>query len=449
MSSKKTLRSRKTRAASRSALRVECLESRLALAVLGGNVTAQLLGSTLLLTGDALDNALVVSTASGGRMAVLGGLGTTINGSTSPFVTSRAVTSIVANLNAGNDVVGFTNNAIGFGNQLTTFGITLPFSPTDLQALIDEATGGIPTFALPGSLTVTTAAGNDGVGILGTVGGSVAANLGSSSSLPEPPGETNGFAIGDPFVRSIANRVGGSVSVVGGDQRDAVRINSTDVAGVMAAALGNGQNFCSIFGNGSTFGSFAYTGGTGDDGVFLNHRDPLTIRNGVSVLTGTQGWDFVELIVTTIGGSVVVNTGAGAGDDYIDVEADIRGGLSAITGAGNDSVFVFSPTIGGGLLMNSGAGDDKVGCGNTVVALNTVIDAGAGDDSVFINGLATRYNLSVYLGAGDDRLELYSSSALTAFLYGGTGTNSLTTNAEARAGIRTLKYFQFQTRNRF
>jgi hypothetical protein len=446
MSSKHALRSRKTRAASRSALRVECLESRLALAVLGGNVTAQLLGSTLLLTGDALDNALVVSTATGGRMAVLGGLGTTINGSTSPFVTSRAVTSIVANLNAGNDVVGFTNSAVGLVNQLTTFGISSPFSPTDLQALIDEATGGIPAFTLPGSVTVTTAAGNDAVGIIGTVGGSVAANLGSSSSLTGP-GEGNGFAIGDLFDRSVANRVGGSVSVMGGAQRDAVRISNTNVAGVMVAALGNGENFCRISGDGSTFGSFAYTGGTGDDGVFLNHRDPLTIRNGVSVLTGTQGRDFVELIVTTIGGSVVVNTGAGAGDDYIDVEADIRGGLSAITGAGNDSLNVYSPTIGGGLLMNSGAGDDTVGCGKTVVALNTVIDAGAGDDSVFINGLATRYNLFVYLGAGDDGLEVYNSSAFAAFLYGGTGTNSLETNAATRRGIRTLKYFQFQTVN--
>ena len=33
------------------------------------------------------------------------------------------------------------------------------------------------------------------------------------------------------------------------------------------------------------------------------------------------------------------------------------------------------------------------------------------------------------------------------FLYGGTGSNSLTTNAATRSGIRTLRWFQFQTVN--
>lgn len=46
-------------------------------------------------------------------MAVLGAPGTTINGSTNPFVTSRTVTNIVANLNGGNDAIGFTNSAQG------------------------------------------------------------------------------------------------------------------------------------------------------------------------------------------------------------------------------------------------------------------------------------------------------------------------------------------------
>ena len=48
MSSKKTSRNRKARKAFRSSLQLECLESRLPLA---GNVTAQLIGSTLFLTG--------------------------------------------------------------------------------------------------------------------------------------------------------------------------------------------------------------------------------------------------------------------------------------------------------------------------------------------------------------------------------------------------------------
>jgi hypothetical protein len=422
MMSKKTFRNRKARAASRSALRVECLESRLALAVLGGNVNAQLVGSTLLLTGDALDNALVVSTATGGRMAVLGGFGTTINGSTSPFVTNRAVTSIVANLNAGNDVIGFTNSAVGLGNQLTAFGIFSPFAPT-LQADIDTATGGIPTFTLPGSLTVTTAAGNDAVGIIGTVGGSVAASLGSSSSLAGP-GQGNGFAIGDPAVASVANRVGGSVSVVGGAQRDVVRFSGTDVGGAISATLGNGENYATVNGAGAAFGSFVYAGGTGNDFVGLGNQ--VTIRHGVSVLTGARGEDAVGIYGNVnVGGSVALNTGTAADDDSIELGAAIRGGLSVITGAGNDQISVSESTIG----------------------LNTVIDAGAGNDRVFSSELTTRSNLFVYLGPGNDELDLSNVRAAAAFLYGGTGTNTLTTNAATRAGIRFLKYFQFQAVN--
>ena len=322
----------------------------------------------------------------------------------------------------------------------------MPFNPADLQITIDTATGGISSFTLSGSLTVTTASGDDAVGIIGTVGGSVAVDLGSSSSTPGP-GYGNDFAIGNPFTTfSVANRIGGSVSVVGGDQRDGIRIIGTDVGGTVSAVLGNGVNFARIDGYGSTFGSFAYRSGTGDDGVLLL-ATPLTIRDGVSVSTGPRGEDVVIVTATTIGGSVVVNTGTGDGNDRVAVESAIRGRLSVITGAGHDLLYVSAPTIGGGLAINSGAGDDDVTCSSITVAFNTVIDAGAGNDRVLSSGLTTRSNLFVYLGAGNDQLELYDARAFAVFLYGGTGSNSLTTNAATRSGIRTLRWFQFQTVN--
>ncbi|MFM9058502.1 MAG: hypothetical protein ACKOSQ_05205 [Planctomycetaceae bacterium] len=432
---------------------------------LGGNVNAQLVGSTLLLTGDALDNQIAVFSAAGGTIAVLGN-NTTINGGVTPFVTTRPVTTIVANLNAGNDYIAFSNDATGLGSQLSSLGITLtpPFNAGALQSAIDKVNGGVTTFSVPGSVTVTTGAGDDVVSIIGTVGGSVAANLGSA--IPDSK-NGNRFAIGNPSAPSVSSRVGGSMSVVGGDQIDAILVTGTDVGGVVSAALGNGENLALTRGNGSTFGGFAYTGGKGDDYVFL--EDAPTIRNGVSVYTGAQGEDRVEVRATAIGGDMVVNTGAGAGNDYVEVASGIRGGLTVITGAGQDRVSVASDIgggvsviagdggdsvrveprtiIGGGLTVNSGAGDDSIGCFTTTVALNTVIDAGMGNDAVSCEGLTTRSNLFVYLGPGNDQLELYNVRAFAAFLYGGTGTNSLTTNAATRSGIRTLKCFQFQTVN--
>ena len=416
MSSLKSLRNHKPRRASRSSLHLESLERRLPLA---GNVTAQFSGSTLLLTGDALDNVLMVASAAGGKMAVLGVSGTTINGSANAFTTPRAVTSIVANLNGGNDAIGFGNNAAVFGIQIGFLGITLvpPFNAGAVQAAINAAASGVTTFSLPGSLSVTTGDGNDAVGIFGNVGGAVVANLGSAVG----PKQGNGFMIGD-FLGSGASRVGGVVSVVGGAQNDSVWIVKANT-GDVSLALGNGENAAEVYGIGSTIGSFAYTGGTGDDAVYLS--DDLTVKNSVTVFTGNQGEDgFGLLRKVNVGGSVVVNTGTGADDDFIGIDSTtIRRNLSVTTGSGNDLIKFGNPTVG----------------------LNTVIDAGAGNDEVFSENLNVRYNLFVYLGAGNDQLTLNNAKAFAAFLYGGTGTNSLTTNAATRAGIRTLKYYQFQT----
>ena len=439
MSSLKSLRNHKTRRASRSSLHLESLERRLPLA---GNVTAQFSGSTLLLTGDALDNVLMVASAAGGKMAVLGVSGTTINGSTNAFTTPRAVTGIVANLNGGNDAIGFGNNATVFGNQIGFLGITLvpPFNAGAVQAAINAAASGVTTFSLPGSLSVTTGDGNDAVGIFGNVGGSVVANLGSAVS-PNPK-QGNGFMIGDPD-GGAASRVGGVVSVVGGAQNDSVWIVKANT-GDVSLALGNGENAAGVFGIGSTIGSFAYTGGTANDAVYLGND--LTVKNSVTVFTGNQGEDEFRLLANVnVGGSVVVNTGTGADDDFIGIGATIRRDLSVTTGSGNDEINVGFSTIGGGVAFNSGAGNDLIGFGNSTVGLNTVIDAGAGNDEVFSENLNVRYNLFVYLGAGNDQLTLNNAKAFAAFLYGGTGTNSLTTNAATRTGVRTLRSFQFQT----
>ncbi|NBW96705.1 MAG: hypothetical protein EBR28_08220, partial [Planctomycetia bacterium] len=71
---------------------------------------AELVGSTLRLTGDSMGNEVVVASAAGGKIAVIG-LDTTINGSSGSFLTNKPVTSIIANLNGGNDAIGFSNSA--------------------------------------------------------------------------------------------------------------------------------------------------------------------------------------------------------------------------------------------------------------------------------------------------------------------------------------------------
>jgi hypothetical protein len=206
-------RQRRNRNSFRSPTHLERLEQRLPLA---GNVTAELTGSTLRLAGDNLANDVMVASVAGGRIAVIG-MNTTINGGTGAFVSSTAVTSIVANFNGGDDAVGFGNRAADFASQRLFAMLAFspasawsgeqqppaPFDVAALQARIDAAAGGVTMFSIPGSLTVATGDGNDSLGISGDLGGSVVVNLGSADI-------GNGVVIG---AEEAASRVGGSVSV--------------------------------------------------------------------------------------------------------------------------------------------------------------------------------------------------------------------------------------------
>jgi hypothetical protein len=410
-------RTPRSRPASRP-LHVEALERRELLYAPVGNVTAQLVGSTLLLTGDSLGNQLMVASVSGGKVAVLGvNLGTTINGATNPFVTSRPVTSIIANLNGGDDQIGFGNSAGAFADQLDELGIDPPpFDAGVLQTAINAVAAGATTFTLPGSLSITTAGGNDQIGILGTIGGSVAANLGSAQT---GPGIGNGLFLGG---LPDGSRVGGGVSIVGGAQADGVLIVGATIGGGVSAALGaaqaDGEN--ELFILKSSMASVAYTGGTGTDAVIAQNSG---IRNGVSIVTGA-GSDSVVLNTVgpqpmTVGGSVAIDTGADF--DYLEFIASVRGAVSVVTGGGDDQVKFDQASVG----------------------LNAAIDTGVGNDRVEIEASQFRYNLLVSLGAGDDTLRLLTTSAFAAYLYGGPGTNGLDIDRPSMLGIRWLYDTQF------
>lgn len=401
----------------RLGLHVEALERREVLAALGGNVAAQLVGSTLLLTGDSFGNQLVVASVAGGKIAVIGN-DTTVNGSVEPFVTNKPVVSIIANLNGGDDGIGFGNNAQGFADQLDALGILAPFDIAALQIVIDDVADGATRFSLPGSLVITTDGGTDFVGIIGDVGGSLSANLGSA---PTGPDSGNALMIGGLIDPAYASRVGGGVSIVGGAQRDGIELAGTTVGGGVAVALGNGENYLGLYE--SSMASLAYTGGAADDNV---DAADLRVRYGVSIVTGA-GADEVYLHEhdsgpqTVVGGSMAINTGAD--DDYVEISSAVSGALSLVTGTGDDEVRIYETSVG----------------------LNAVIDTGTGDDSVAINLTRIRYNLFVSLGAGNDDLELTAVSAFAAYLYGGPGTNSLDIDSASRTGIRRLFYTQFQT----
>ena len=451
-------------------MHLERLEQRLPLA---GDVTATLTGSTLRLAGDNLANDVMVTSAAGGRMAVIG-INTTINGGTAAFVSDRAVTSIIANFHGGDDAAGFGNSAADYASQrqftsLATSPVSdwlgeqespASFDVFAVQAMIDEVAGGVTTFSIPGRLTVTTGDGNDSVGIAGDISGRVLVRLGSADV-------GNGLVIGSEFT---ASHLGGGVIVKGGDRNDFVAIGNVSVSGTVSAALGDGTNWMIVAGDAdrpATIGAFAYTGGANIDAVML--AGDVTVQKDVRIFTGSQGEDSVSFYTVDDGGTVTVRGNAivntGNGGDTVDLVGKIQGTVSVTTGGGQDTVSVSSSVgwitsdgsdpvpvleafgssaIGLDLIINTGAGNDLISIGTSTVGRNVTINAGSGDDDVWIDTIQVQRNLFVRLGAGDDSLKITNGKAFAAFLYGGDGTNSLSTDAATQAGSRTLKYFRFQ-----
>jgi len=460
----KSVFDRRSQRASRSSLRFESLEQRLPLA---GNVMAELVGSTLRLTGDSMGNGVVVASAAGGKIAVISP-DTTINGSSGAFLTNRPVTSIVANLNGGDDTIVFSNTAEIYAearvfidslrNGFADAPAEAPFDVAALQTAIDNVAAGVTTFSIPGSLTVTTADGDDAVGIGGNVGGSVNVNLGSADN-------SNGLFIG-------ANRIGGAVTVVGGRSNDFVALGNVTVAGRVSADLGDGSNCMFVAGEATAptiIGSLAYTGGANTDSFWILGK--VTVRNDVRINTGLRGEDSVGFSTSEDGsavnvlGNVVVNTGTGSDGDTVTLVGAIRGAVSVTTGGGRDTVCVSSSVgwitsdgsnpvpvvefagrsaVGLDLTINTGAGNDLITIGGSTVGRNATIDAGSGNDDVRIDTMQVRRSLFIRLGAGDDTLKITNLTASAANFDGGIGTNELSIN-NSPAFNRRLRTYRFQS----
>lgn len=490
MSMKKRNRSNRSRS-----LRVESLERR---EVLAGNVTAMLVGSTLVINGDGADNQVAVISLGNSRYAVAG-VNTTINGRAGTFTTPRATMSINADLKGGNDAIGFSNNADALGDlAFDNFGVNLANLGIDVAALQTQinALTNVTKFTLTGNISVIGAAGNDLIGIVGDVGGSITANLGAAAD--------NGFnAFGIDGSSLAANgTVGGVVSVLGDRQSDGVAVISTDVRGGVSSNLRDGDNGLDVF-DALVVGSITYSGGNGNDfvqvedstvvgvvsavlgeGAFNDFAAYDSILGGVSVLGGS-GQEFVDtanvevktnVIVSTFAGNDDINlhehgagstdvaglisVDSGSGDDFVEVSGE-SGSLSVLTGDGLDEVVVYDSMfkynvtvntgnhnddvtmdnveIGGMLTVLLGEGNDVVDVDGLVVGLNALLDAGGGDDVATIVDADIAYTFTALMGAGNDTLNITTSSAMTAMLDGGAGAlDELNADAASIAAVDNL-----------
>jgi hypothetical protein len=371
----------------RRPLLVESLERR---EVLAGNITASVVGDTLMLTGDNLDNSAVVISLGGGQYAVAGNNTTTVNGSTNNFVTNRAVSHISANMNGGNDALSLGNNAAAIdtlAGDLNQRSVLAVPNVTTLQSRISAATS-VTSFSLGGNLTFLGGAGNDLLAVVGTIGRTVTANLGSSLS-------TGLNAIGiDASATASRGAVGGAVSVVGGEQADSVLLRDIAVNGVLSAVLGGGANSVDL----------------------IN----ASVRAGMSVIGG-GGVDSVEIDSSSVARVMTLLLGNGA--NALTVEDSDLSNVVVTTGSGIDTLNFTNTDIHTGMTINTGEGAD-------VVSLN----------AVDIDGFFT-----AFLGGGNDRLTGVNSRAKMAVLNGGLGSDQLSLDAATVAAIDHLFRVLFES----
>ncbi len=424
------------KSALRNALRlgVENLEDR---RLLAGNITATFLGGSLVLRGDAADNAITVSQPAPNKVTLIGktnsGSATTINGSAGPVVFTGILQSIDADLKAGNDqfLVGNNSAEINALNNEILFGTVGVFSGLASARTVVQH-----------SLIFRGGDGSDSAAIMADVGGNIYADMGANN---------DGVGVQGSLAKGSVILIGGS-----GDQPSLLVRNST-IGNQIIVQGATGANRVVIDAVNALGVTIATQNGNDQVSVLSSN-----IKFGV-VMNTLGGIDNIVVGGSVIGGSLIVNSGADV--DSVTIEnTSIRFDALIYAGLGNDSVTIVSKrsasttalatqtTIGGVLVVDLGLGNDTATIGsrgpgdsavkvtgyttllgsdgndqltirNSQFGSGVTVSMGSGKDLVSISDVRIVRNLSVFMGLGDDDLLIDATSAAVADLYGGLGND--------------------------
>ena len=438
--------------------------------MLAGNVTAAVRGGTLFVTGDNLDNAVVIQQTGTNQFAVVGATdsGTMVNGKPvgTVFAGSK-VRNFEIDLRGGNDSLGISNNS----DYLTALNAELLGGPVTGPGVAADA------LHLAGHANIRGGTGNDAIAVQLVAGGAifVDANAGSDAVVVEGSTAASLFVSADTgnqrtdgadYVRirnvAIAKGVITVNTWAGNDRVDladdsaltiivdtgvgATISGVTDVETVNAARL-NARHDVLIFGgagndsqnmNDVTAHFLLVVGGSGDDHISVGR-----LRLGSASLIGENGDDSILIddslnvedpatpIVVTVDNiskvTGLMHIDAGAGNDTVNVNGNDPismdfGSLNVWTFGGNDTIILF--------YVN--------------VARNVSVDAGSGNDSLLLDTVIAGGNINAYLLDGNDSVTMMDSSAAGsghARFFGGLGADSFTDGGGN--GTKGVDYFLF------
>ena len=318
----------------------EALEPRQFLA---GDVLAQIVGGSLVVTGDDAANAITITQQglAAGEVQVTPAPGTTVNGGADPVVLQTLRPDVRIDLGLGDDTITVTQ--VNLGKLLLNIG-----NDNDAVALSSV------------NLTQLCLAG--GYGDFGlTLEDSV---ISGNASIISQGGNAAITFQGDD------SRVGGRFQVCGGTGDGTLSITGGQFQKDVRIAAGYGAATITL--SGSTIaGKLDITTGTGADditlpGLTVSGNTKLTLGNGitdVSIDTCTLGGkldirsladaDVIDIANSTVVGNVKIN--AGHGDLTMTADTATFKGNTAICGAtGTHSVALSTCTLWGGLAITSG-----------------------------------------------------------------------------------------------
>jgi len=448
---------------------VEGLESR---AMLAGNVTAAVRGGTLFVTGDNLDNQVVIQQTGTNQFSVVGvtASATTVNGKAEGIAfTGNGVRNFEINLRGGNDTLGISND-LAYLDALAAELAAGPGAPLTPPATTATA------LSLRGYANIRGAAGNDAIAVNLVAGGSifVDANAGSDAVVVE----------GSTAASLVVNSDSGNQQT---DAADYVRIRDVTTRGALVVNTWAGDDNVLLTDDTALVmvlntGVGATTGSATDNDTLAAARlvasanvvihtlagaDSVTVTDvdaGFFLAAGgsgndTMGFAYLDGRNATLLGeggndSITVDDTINAEDPATPVVVDdtnnteVTGLLLIDAGSGNDTVNVngdvaFNPEIRN-LTIVTLAGNDIVSLSNLTLSGNATIDLGTGNDSLTMDTVAASGFIHAFLGSGDDDVTITNTTAAgssRARFFGGLGADTFTDGGGN--GVRGTDYFLF------
>ncbi len=387
------------------ALALERLEGR---ALLAGNVTTSLVGTTLTITGDAQGNQVHITSVNPQKIRLeTGQSGTTFNGQASPVeILFPQNGHLKIKLKGGNDELSI--------NQGWSVQPNGTFIVKSLAIMMGTGQDGVTIYDthVTGTTATTVSLGQDGNAGFNYLNIALGCQFAGALNVSATGSQSS--------VRIFESSVGTNLTITQGVGPDEVWVRNTPVGGSATVTMGAGDDYCRL--HTITAGNtIAFYGQQNNDTLLCEDLEAKHLKFYLGA-----GDNTVEMERTGINPNILTN-------------------LLITAGAGNDDIDIFFAQIGTATFQ-LGDGNNTLDGGGLTITIASIYGGAQKDDVAF--NLSTFGTLIGYFYGGNDTFFTPAGFPVKAtaklFLLGGAGTNTLTDDGLMKpvvASATTIKNF--------